>query len=161
MELVENLIFISISLLWRLYFFLFLLQFVPENVGFHVLRVAGIQPTAPQVDPGSAVWVFLGWRESLRPVTPEVWGKSLGVSASTTVIFSVAVDCAGVSYLGPCFRLPTFWADDFGNIVTTELATHPFRDVFKQVSGDQFRAGILGKLSCASTSGLFIHNHLL
>ena len=83
------------------------------------------------------------------------------MSASTTVIFSVAVDCTRVSYLGPGFWFLTAWADDFGDIVTTDPATHFFRDVFKLVRANRFQEGTLGKLSFAVTVGLFTHNHLL
>ena len=123
------------------------------------LKLAGIQPSALQVDPGSAVWVFIRWWESLRPVPPKLWSKGLGVSTETTVVFSVAVDRAGVCLLGLGLWFPTFWTDDFGDIVTTELAIHLFRDVFKQVRTDRFQEGILASRAVLS-GGLFTHNCL-
>ena len=83
------------------------------------------------------------------------------MSTETTVVFSVAVDRAGVCLLGPGLWFPAARADDFNDIFTAELAIHLFRDVFKQVRANRFQEGTLGKLSFAVTSGLFTHNHLL
>ena len=83
------------------------------------------------------------------------------MGTNPAVRFAITVNGAGVSYLGSGLWFPTAWADDFGDTFTTDPATHPFGDVFKQVSADQFQEGILGKLSFAVTVGLFTHNHLL
>ena len=75
------------------------------------------------------------------------------------MIFAVAMDRERVSSFGPGFGFSTAWADDFGDIVTTELAIHLFHDVFKQVRTNRFQEGILASRAVLS-SGLVTHNCL-
>ena len=69
---------------------------------------------------------------SLFPVAEQVWSKRLGVSANPTMVATITVDCRWVSNLGPGLGFPAARTDDFGDVLTTDLAAHRFLDMRDQ-----------------------------